>query len=75
MNKQRRAAITDLADKLSEIRDELQSLCDEESEYRDNMPENMQSGEKYERADTAASILEDGVSELESIIDNLNGIE
>lgn len=46
MNKTRRKAIDDVVAKLQELRDEVESLRDEEQDYYDNMPESFQNGEK-----------------------------
>lgn len=37
----------------------------EEEEYRDNIPENFQSGERYERTEEICESLSDAVSSLE----------
>ena len=49
----------------------LQELQEQEEEYRDNMPENLQGSEKYERADEACSNLSDAYDSLQDAIDNL----
>ena len=53
MNNTRRKKLAHIQDKLREIQDELQELMEEEEEYRDNMPENLQESERYEKADEA----------------------
>ena len=68
MNKARRKALEEIADRLSVLMAELDSLKDEEEEYRDNMPENLQDGERYEKADSACSSLGDAIADLESAI-------
>ena len=45
MNKQRRARIEDIANQISSLCQELEELRDEEQEYMDNMPENLQGSE------------------------------
>jgi hypothetical protein len=40
---------------------------DEEEEYRDNMPESLQGGEKYENASEAVDALDTFISALEGI--------
>jgi hypothetical protein len=72
MNKERRKAIADLisalqAIDLSQIRDQVESIRDEEQEYFDAMPENFQSGDKGQAAETAISALDDAISALEYI--------
>ena len=76
MNKPRRKNLQVLLDQLAEIRDTLEAIKDEEEEYRDNMPENLQGSERYEKADTVCDDLCDAVSNLEEVIANIeNSIE
>ena len=49
----------------------MEELQEEEEDYRDNMPENMQGGERYEKADEVASNLEDAVGSLEDAISSI----
>lgn len=74
MNKQRRKDIQALVDQLNEhvsaledIRGAIESLRDEEQEYKDSMPENLQYGSNGERADEAIDALENAASSLESL--------
>lgn len=71
MNKQRRKDIDAIIEKLEEIKSEIEGVYDEESEYRDNMPENMQGGEKYDAADAACDELDTAMSSIDDIISNL----
>lgn len=80
MNKQRRAEIAKITTALNDARvalenwrDEIDTLKSEEEEYRDAMPENMQSGERYTTADAACDALQeayDAVDEAVSALDN-----
>lgn len=86
MNKQRRkeiakavAMLTDargLMEEASaaaaEAKDMLETARDEEQEYKDNMPENMQDGDKGQMADSAIDNLEQAASSAESFIDALD---
>lgn len=65
MNKIRRKNLQAIIDQLEELKGSLEDLQAEEEEYRDNMPENLQGSERYERADTACDGLEEAVSGLE----------
>lgn len=74
MNKERRKAILDIRDGIDELKSRLEDVKSEEEEYKDNMPENMQGGDKYLEADISVDCLsnailnlDDAVSELESI--------
>ena len=51
MNKLRRKALDRIAETLNELYEELESLRDEEHDYMDNMPENLQGSERYEAAE------------------------
>ncbi len=85
MNKDRRkeiakavALLQPLIGQLEEIRSIVETVAQEERDYYDNMPENMQSGENGERADQAASDLEEVQSaldeiDLEDLISKLEG--
>lgn len=56
----------------TQMREDLEALKNEEEEYRDNMPENMQGSERYSTADEAVNALEGALSELD---DKLGEIE
>ena len=43
----------------------------EEEEYRDNIPENMQESERYEKADEACDNLSSAVDSLEEAISSI----
>lgn len=62
MNKLRRKALNELKDQLENIMLQLEDIQSEKEDYRDNMPENLQGSERYDRADEAASNIEDAVS-------------
>ena len=49
MNKQRRQQPNELAEKIRALKDEVETLRDEEQDYYDNMPESFQNGEKGDR--------------------------
>lgn len=66
MNKLRRKALNALIERIDDIYSELDALADEERDYRDNMPENLQNSERYEAADNAVSSLEDALNNLDS---------
>ena len=53
MNKIRRKNLQSIIDQLEELKSSLEDLQAEEEEYRDNIPENMQESERYEKADEA----------------------
>ena len=67
MNKQRKTKIRDVALRLRQANNDLQKILDDEQDYYDNIPENLQSSL---RADTS----EEAIDELTDAIDNLNEI-
>ena len=71
MNKARRKTLAEIADQLEALKGELESALSEEEEYRDNIPENLQGSERYERADEVCGNLAEAVSQLEDAISNI----
>lgn len=72
MNKQRRKELNEIISKLESLRDDLECLQNEEQDYHDNMPENLQCSERGERSEEAVSSLEDALYNIDSAIDNIN---
>ncbi len=71
MNKPRRKTLKELSNQLSDVRDTLEMVKDEEEEYRDNIPENLQGSEKYEKTDAYCDSLYEDVSNLEEAIEQI----
>lgn len=71
MNKIRRKNLQAIIDRLEDIKAGLEEITYEEEEYRDNIPENLQSSEKYERADEACDNLNDAADTLNEVIDSI----
>lgn len=69
MNKQRRKTLNELYEKLAELRDILDEIKDEEEAYRDNIPENLQGSERYEKAEEACDNLDYALSSLEEVLE------
>ena len=74
MNKSRRkqievvkARIGKLLEMVEDIRAEVESIRDDEQDFRENMPESIAGGDKGERADAAIDALDEVVSNLEGI--------
>lgn len=72
MNKARRTILNDLVSVLEDAREKLEGVASDEREYYENMPENMQQGDKGLQADSAASELESATDELQSVIDAIS---
>lgn len=75
MNKDRRKRISEIQATLDAAKADLESVASEERDAFENMPENMQQGDKGQAMEQAADALEEAVSELDSIIENLGAIE
>lgn len=71
MNKVRRKNLQAIIDRLEELKGSLEDLQAEEEEYRDNIPENMQESERYEKADEACDNLSSAVDSLEEAISSI----
>lgn len=83
MNNQRRESIQKIADKLEEVKKSvneiiqgIEDIKSDEQEYLDNIPENLQSSERYNISEEAIDRLDDTLDELnstdfESAIDSL----
>lgn len=71
MNKERRKQIEDLINKIEECMAECETIGSEERDYYDNMPENMQSGDKGQAASDAADAIDSARDDLENSRDNL----
>lgn len=71
MNKIRRKALQEIYDKLSDLREELETIKDEEDESRENMPENLQGSERYEQSETASGNIDETMEYLSSACDSI----
>lgn len=71
MNKIRRKNLQAIINQLEELKSSLEHLQAEEEEYRDNIPENMQGSERYEKADEASGNLSGAVDNLEEVISGI----
>lgn len=72
MNKVRRKALAELVKDIEGIQERLDELTQEEQDYLDNIPENLQGSERYSVAEDAVSCLEEAVSALDEALDNIN---
>lgn len=68
MNRIRRKQLAELMSKMEEIIADLEALKEEEEDYRDNIPENLQGSERYEKADEACNSLDSAVSSIEDAL-------
>lgn len=75
MNKTRRKAIQDVIAKLETLRDEVESLLNDEQDYYDNMPESFQDGDKGQAASDAISYMESASGYIDNAIEELGCAE
>lgn len=71
MNKLRRKSLQEIFDKLSDLREEIESIKDEEDESRENMPENLQGSERYEQSETASYSMDEAMEYISSACDSI----
>ena len=71
MNKDRRARIQALIDKLYDIQSDIDFIKEEEQEYYDNMPEIIQYGEKGDKAQEAIDNLDYAYSQIDEVVEYL----
>ena len=74
MNKNRRQQLNGLLDGLERIKDELEAVCEEEQDYFDNMPENLQGSIRGTESEEAIDAMNDAVSALEDVISTIESI-
>lgn len=72
MNRIRRKALNDIKDQIEMLRCTLEQLAEEEEEYRDNMPENLQGSERYEKADEACDSLNSALDSLDEAVEYID---
>lgn len=63
-----KARIADLKTIAEAIHNDVETIMDDEQEYRDNMPDSLADGEKGEKADAA-------IDALDQVLQDLGGIE
>jgi len=71
MNKIRRAQVQKLIDMIDNVMFDLEDIQYDEECARDSIPENLQGGERYEKAEEACDNLDYAMSWLETARDHL----
>lgn len=71
MNKQRRQKIRDVRKEIENCKENLQKILDEEQDYFDNMPENLQGSMRGSDSEDAIDTMESCIEDLENIIKEL----
>ena len=75
MNKKRKQKIRDVRKEIEKCKDDLQKILDEEQDYFDNMPENLQGSMRGSDSENAIDTMESCVDDLENIIKELMEIQ
>ena len=71
MNKARRKELNQAVELLEEAQSIIESCRDEEQEYMDNMPENLQESEKYCAAEEAVNNMDEAYDVIGEAIDSV----
>ncbi len=73
MNKQRRKELEDLHDNPQNLLEKLETIMEEEEEYKDNLPENMTN--RIEQSENAVCSMMEALENIAGAINNLEEIE
>lgn len=71
MNKARRKELSRAVELLEEAQSIIESCRDEEQEYMDNMPENLQESEKYYVAEEAVNNMDEAYDKIDEVINSV----
>lgn len=71
MNAKRRKEIEKVVAELQDKLLCLESLRDEEQEYLDNIPENLQGSERYEKTENIIDDMTNAIDEINSALENI----
>lgn len=69
MNAPRRKNLQKVIDMLEALKSDVETARDEEKEYRDNIPENMQESDRYYKSDEACDNLNYAMDNFDELID------
>jgi len=72
MNRPRRKELDALVERINLIREDLECVMNDEEEYRDNIPENLQESEKYTKSDEACDSLQAAIDQLEEAVSSID---
>ena len=68
MNKTRRQQLRKWLEDMENIKGELETICSDEQDYFDSMPENLQGGQRGCDSEEAIEQMEEAVSSIEEVI-------
>lgn len=75
MNKQRRTEIQDVMDKLTELRDQVECIQNDEQEAFDNLPEGIQASDKGSMMEEAVNSLQDALDGIDEAVSGLENAQ
>ena len=70
-----RKKLEELVSEVESVKSDVEDIQWEEEEYRDNMPENLQGSERYDKADGACTNLSDAVDSLDEMIGAIGALD
>lgn len=71
MNNQRRKEIERLVNELNIVIGELEQICNDEEDYHDNIPENLQDSDRAMSSEEAIDNLNEALENIENAIGSL----
>ena len=74
MNKERRAKLVDLRERITAIKAELEEVKDGEQDAIDNMPESLQDGERGQAMAGNVEIIDDVIDYLDQSEESLSSL-
>ena len=69
MNRKRRASLRSAKALLTSAANIVERISDQESDSMDNVPENLQDSDRYEKMEQVSMYLEEALEHIESAID------
>lgn len=75
MNKQRRNEIKNIMKSLEVISSSIDDILNDETDYYDNIPENLLSYDRAENSEEAIEYLENAIEKIDEAIDILDEIQ
>ena len=74
MNKARRKAIEEIIDQLGTLKEQIESVSEEEQEAFDNLPESIQYSERGDAMSDYITDLDDSASSIDDVMSTLQDI-
>lgn len=71
MNKNRRQKIEELIKKILSLIDDLERIKEEEDDSRENMPENLENSDNYQKSEECSDAMEETIDDVRGSLNNL----